>query len=168
MNVAAWIFGILGIIMSLVIYQQKTSRGVLIGKLASDVVWAAHYLCLAAYSGFAVACIGICREIIFIKTDRKSRAGIIWLAVFCVTSVVCTVLTWRSAASILPATASLLSVVSFYFAIPKLSRYLALPIALCMGLYDFYVGSTIGIANEVLTVCSAVIGIIRLSNTKAN
>lgn len=164
MYATAMIFGLLGIVLNLLIYQQKNSKNVLIFKLLSDIVWAGHYFLLGAYSGLCIACIGIFREIVFIKVNKKSRAGVLWLIIFCLASVISTVFTWKTIASLLPAVASLLSVVSFFFAIPKLARYMALPISLCMGTYDVFVGSAVGIVNEALTIISAIIGIIRLKD----
>lgn len=160
MDTAALIVGIMGIVLNLAIYQQNTSKGILIVKLTSNVVWAAYYLLLGAYEGFCVACIAIARETTFISIDRKGKWGIPCLSLFALTSIVCSILTWKSPASILPALASITAVFGFYFAIPKLSRILALPVALCMGIYDFGSNLGLGLANESITFVSAIIGII--------
>ena len=133
MEIAAGIFGALGIVVNLMIYQQTTSRRVLLFKLLSDVVWAVQYLLLGAYTGFGIACIAVLRESVFYRVNRKSRTGVAFLSLFTLTSLLCAVFTWSSAASLLPAAASVISVFGFYFAIPRLSRMLALPISLCMG-----------------------------------
>ena len=67
MDTAALIVGIVGIVLNLAIYQQNTSKGILIVKLTSNVVWAVYYLLLGAYEGFCVACIAIARETTFIS-----------------------------------------------------------------------------------------------------
>ena len=76
METAILIVGILGIILNLAIYQQNTSKGILIVKLISNFVWAVYYLLPGAYTGFCVACIAIAREITFITVDRKGKVGI--------------------------------------------------------------------------------------------
>ena len=63
--------------------------------------------------------------------------------------------------SVLPATASFLSVISFWQQKPRVSRLLSLPISACMLTYAIMSNSWAGIANEVFTVSSTVIGIIR-------
>jgi len=166
METAAFIVGGLGILLNLLIYQQNTSKRVLLVKLCSNFAWAAHYFLMGAYSGFCVACIGIARETTFITIDRKGKKGVICLSIFALTSVVCSILTWQSAFSILPAIAAIVSVFSFYFAIPKLSRILAFPISFCMGTYDVAIGSWIGITNEIITVISSIIGIISIDRLK--
>ena len=162
METAILIVGILGIILNLAIYQQNTSKGILIVKLISNFVWAAYYLLPGAYTGFCVACIAIAREITFITVDRKGKVGIACLSLFAVTSIVCSILTWKSAVSILPALGSIIAVFGFYFAIPRLSRILAIPVALCMGIYDIGAGLPIGVANEIITLISAIVGIISI------
>lgn len=162
METAILIVGILGIILNLAIYQQNTSKGILIVKLISNFVWAVYYLLPGAYTGFCVACIAIAREITFITVDRKGKVGIACLSLFAVTSIVCSILTWKSAVSILPALGSIIAVFGFYFAIPKLSRILAIPVAICMGAYDIGAGLPIGVANEIITFISAVVGIISI------
>jgi hypothetical protein len=166
MKEAAFLFGSLGIILNLIIYQQNTSKRVLLFKLLSDIAWAVQYFCLGAYTGFCIACIAILRESVFYKINRKSRLGIACLGIFIVASILCAVFTWTSAASALPATASVISVVGFYFAIPQLSRILAFPISLCMGIYAFGVESWLAVANEIITVISAIWGIIWIDMLK--
>lgn len=160
METAAYILGGFGILVNLLIYQQNTSKRVLIFKLCSNVIWALQYLLLEAYTGCLIAAIGIARETTFINVTKKSKAGVISLSIFAVASVLCSIFTWKSAISILPAIASITAVFGFYFSIPKLSRILALPISICMGVYDVEVGSWIGLANEIITVVSAVGGFI--------
>ena len=160
MKTAAYIVGGIGILLNLLIYQQNTSKRVLAFKITSDVVWAIHYLLLEAYTGFGVACVAITRDVTFINVNRKSKAGVIFLSIFAAASVVCSVLTWKSAISVFPAVASIVSVFGFYFSIPTLSRILAFPISFCMGTYDIAVGSWIGLANEIITIISAIGGII--------
>ena len=166
MKIAAFILGIIGVGLNLLIYQQNTSKRVLVVKLISNFFWAMHYLLLGAYPGFCVACIAIVRETTFINIKRKGKTGIFFLSLFAITAVVCSIFTWKNAYSILPAIASITSVFGFYFAIPRLSRILALPISLCMGTYDITAGSWIGIANEVITIISAIGGIIYMDILK--
>ncbi|MBE5869624.1 MAG: YgjV family protein [Lachnospiraceae bacterium] len=74
------------------IYQQKSRKSLLIYKLSSNVLWMLHYLLLAAYSGAAIAGIGIFRELIFCR-------------LLC--SVVSAVFTWKRPLSVLPARVSI-------------------------------------------------------------
>ena len=76
MREIAQIIGFFGIVANLLIYQQKTQNRVLLFKLISDIIWAAHYFLLGAFSGAAVACIGILRESVFMLS-KKGRCTIV-------------------------------------------------------------------------------------------
>ena len=65
------IFGLAGVLSTVFIYQQKSRIGLLVAKLISDVIWFMYYFLQAAYSGAAVAVIGIIRELIFINKEIK-------------------------------------------------------------------------------------------------
>lgn len=155
------IFGILGIGSTVLIYQQKTRKGLVLSKLLSDVIWFLYYFSLSAYSGAAIAVIGMVRELVFINKDKKWAKHPIWLVFFLTLSFGCAVFTWKNAFSLLPCIASAVSVISFWIGKPKLSRILSYPISACMLTYDIASGAILGIVNELFTVVSSVIGAIR-------
>ena len=163
--IASYVFGILGIVANVLVYQQKKGKKLLFYKLISDFLWAAHYSCLFAWSAAAVAVFGIFREFVFSNQDKKWAQSKLWLMFFLMCSGAVAVLTWKGVFSILPAMASALSVISFWRSDPKLSRRMAFPISGCMLTYDLTCSSYTGIANEILTLVSSVIGIIRYSRT---
>lgn len=150
MEITAQLIGFAGIIVNALIYQQSDRASILKIKLTSDVLWAAHFSMLGAYSAAAVACIGILREFVFMK--RKKLSSLIF---FLILSFVSAALTWKGPASILPSAASAASVVSFYIGNSLLTRLLSFPISACMGMYSAMNGSIAGIVNELLTVASS-------------
>ena len=162
------IIGGLGILLNLLIYQQNTSKRILLVKLCSNVVWAIQDCLLGATMGFIVALIAATREATFISINRKSKFGVACLSLFAVISITSSILTWKNIYSRLPAIASITGVFSFYFSIPLVSRILAFPIATCMGLYDMETGNTIGIVNEIITVFSVIVAIIYVHVLKLN
>lgn len=160
--------GLLGILLNIIIYQQKQRKPLLRWKLMSDVTWALHYAVAGNFSGAAVGTIGIARESTFLAIEDKKIDRRPFLAVFFLCALGSVWLTWKGWASILPAIASMLSVISFWQQKPRLSRFLALPISACMLSYDILVGSYSGIGNELLTLGSVLIGIYRHDRNKAN
>lgn len=159
-----FIFGLAGVLSTIFIYQQKTRIGLLIAKLISDVIWFMYYFLQAAYSGAAVAVIGIIREFIFINKEKKWAKHIAWLYIFLILAVVSAIFTWKSWFSILPMIASIVSVVSFWIGRPKISRILSFPISACMLSYDLLLTPIAiwGVVNEILAVSSSIFGLIRL------
>ena len=161
MLIASYICGFLGIISTLVIYQQKTRMGLLYSKLISDVIWCLHYVFISAYAGAAIAVIGFIRELVFINRDKKWARSWIWLALFLALSAGAGVLTWKNVFSILPCIASMLAVISFWIGKPKLSRIMSYPIAALMLTYDITFLAFMAIINEIITIVSSTVGIIR-------
>lgn len=166
MRIAATLIGAMGIGANGLIYQQKTGKKLLLYKLLSDLLWAIHYLLLGGYSGFAVACIGVVRESIFLHQRFRWARSKGWLLLFAALAVVSAALTWKTPMNLLPAIASLLSVFGFWYNRPALSKILAFPISFCMLIYDFYVFSYMGIANEVITLLSATVAVVLLLKEK--
>lgn len=155
------VLGFIGVALNMAVYQQKKRNRLLIIKLVSDVVWTLHYGLMGNYSGAAVTTIGIARESTFLAIDKKGIDRRPFLLVFFACACISVWFTWGGWFSVLPATASFLSVISFWQQKPRVSRLLALPISACMLTYSISVGSMAGIANEVFTVSSTVIGIVR-------
>mgnify|MGYP005795012949 FL=1 len=156
LNITAQLIGFAGIAVNALIYQQKNRESLLKMKLTSDVIWAVHYLMIEAYTATAVACLGVLREFVFMKRKKASS-----LICFLILALLSAVITWNGCVSLLPSAASVTSVVSFYLGIPCVSRITAFPISICMGIYSALNGSYAGVANEILTVISPVVGLIR-------
>lgn len=162
------IFGLAGVLSTIFIYQQKSRVGLLIAKLISDIIWFMYYFLQAAYSGAAVAVIGIIRELIFINKEKKWAKHIIWLYFFIALAIISAIITWKSWFSILPMVASIVSVISFWIGKPKTSRILSFPISACMLSYDLLLSpfAIWGVANEILAVSSSIVGLVRLDKNK--
>lgn len=158
MELFAQIIGFVGVAINLLIYQQKTQKRVLFFKFISDIAWALHYIFLGAFSGAAIACVGLLRETVFMLSQKHRKK---WLVLFLCITVVSIYLTWKNWFSIFPAIASFLSVISFWQRSPKRTRLLAFPISLCMCTYSISSGSWAGVCNELLTISSATIGLLR-------
>ena len=167
MKLISDIFGIIGVLFTVVLYQQKSRKSLLVYKLILDVVWLGHYAFIGAYSGAVVCVIAALRELIFVKRDPRNKKGIIWLPIFIAVAIISTVFTWNNAFSILTCLASCIAVISFFIGKPRLSRILVFPISACMLVYDVACGSVAGIVNECFALTSSAVGII-LHDRKKN
>ncbi len=161
MLTASYICGFLGITSTAIIYQQKNRTGLLFSKLLSDIIWFLHYAFIAAYAGAAIAVIGFVREIVFMNRNKKWARSWLWLVLFLALSALAGIFTWKNIFSIFPCIASMLAVVSFWIGSPKLSRILSFPISVLMLVYDISYLAFMAIINELLTVISSVVGIVR-------
>lgn len=162
---AAMIFGTLGVAANILIYQMKSGKKILLSKLISDFFWVLHYVCLGAFSGAAIAGIGIIRDGVFMHREKAWAKNKAWLWLFLVLSVVSAVFTWKSVFSVLPAFASVLLIFSLWKNKPMIICTLAFPISTAMLTYNIYCDSYLGIANEILTLFSAFVGVVKNKKT---
>ena len=161
MMIAAWLFGIGGIAANFLIYQQNDRKRLLLVKLVANGLWTLHYALLGAWSGAGICAIGVLRESVFLNERQRQAHGKRWLIVFLLLSIACAALTWKNGFSILPTVASALSVFSFWYGDPVLTKRLSFPISLCFMTYNIACLSYVGILNEVIVLISAVIGLCR-------
>ena len=162
MQILANILGAAGVVIGILLYQQKNRKSLLAYKLTLDLIWLVHYILIGAFSGAAVAGIAACREIIFVKRDPKKSSAMIWLPIFISAAIATTILTWNNAFSLFTMFASCIAVISFFIGNPKLSRILAFPVCGCMLTYDVACRSLAGVINETVAILSSLVGIIRL------
>lgn len=155
------IVGYIAILASMLIYQQKTRKNLLICKAVTDMLWIIHYFLLGAYTGAVVTCVALVREVVFFRSDWRDKNSKPILVLFLCISVACSVLTWGGVFSIFAMLGSMLSIVSFWIGEPKVSRVMAFPISGCMLIYGVANGSVAVLINEVLVMVSSVIGILK-------
>lgn len=160
------IIGYIAILSSMLIYQQKTRKNLLICKALNDVLWIAHYFLLGAYTGAIVTCVALIREVVFFRSDWRSRNSKYILVIFLCVSALCTAFTWGGVFSLFAMLCSMLSIVSFWIGDPKVSRIMAFPISSCMLIYGVANGSVAALINEILVMVSSAIGIIKHDRKK--
>ncbi len=160
-EILSLVFGALGVVINALIFQQKTRENILKFKLTSDFCWMLQYLFKGAYTGVAIACIGVIRETIFLNNKHKWAQSKLWLLLFIALSLISPIITWSGFYSIFPAVASIISVICFWLSKPLLTKYLAYPICACQLTYALRWMLPMSIVNEVITLISTTIGIIR-------
>ena len=164
LRIIGQLVGFLGIIDSVIIYQQKTRKGLLIAKLVGDVLWGASYFLLGSIGGGAICVIAVFRELVFMNRGKHKWAdGVVWLIVFAGLALSSMIYSWESDGvwCVFTSAASAVSVYGFWNGSPKLSRILRFPISACMLTYDVVSGAVMAIVNEIFSLVSTVVGIIR-------
>ncbi len=160
-EILSLVFGFFGIILNALIFQQKTREKILYFKLASDFMWTLQFFFKGAYSGMAIALIGILRETVFLNSKHKWAQSKLWLVLFIVLSLISPIVTWNGFWSLFPMAASIISVICFWLSKPLLTKVLAYPICFCQITYGIKWLIPMTILNEVITLCSTTIGLIR-------
>ena len=155
------LFGILGILTTVVIYQQKDNQRMLVWKLISDLCWVLHYLALGANSVAVVTIVAIMRSIVLLCRRYRWAQSRAWLAVFMVSSFVLSVLAYKDWTSLLPMIGSQACIIAYWIGKPKVTRIISIPSALMFLVNVTLNGSLWGMLCESFLLASAIIGFIR-------
>ena len=155
------LFGILGILTTVVIYQQKENQRMLVWKLISDLFWVLHYLALGANSVAVVTIVAIMRSIVLLCRRYHWAQSRAWLAVFMVSSFVLSVLAYKDWTSLLPMIGSQACIIAYWIGKPKVTRIISIPSALMFLVNVTLNGSLWGMLCESFLLASAIIGFIR-------
>jgi hypothetical protein len=162
MEIVSLIFGIGAMIALFSIYQQKSRKGILISKLIADVCWVVHYLCIGGIAGAIPNLVGIFRELVFVNRKKHKWANfVLWPIIFILINFCLALRTFSSPINILPIAASALVTVLLWIDNPLLTKLLSIPVCTSFMIYDFHVGSHIGIINEAISILSIIIFLIK-------
>ncbi len=153
---AAQIVGACGMLSLFIMYQQSDRMKYLYFKLASDIIWAAHYLMLFAIGGAIPNMMGIVRELVFMKKFKNRYTKVIWAAIFITINAGLATILADSYIQFVPICASALVTVSLTFKNTANIRLLSIPISVTFLIYDVIVGSWVGVLNESISLVSMI------------
>lgn len=176
MELIAQGFGIIGMICNIVVFQQKSHKGVLKWQFFAALFFALNYLLLGAIVGGMLNIVGALRAVVFYYKEKTKANGRDWLVIFILAFFISyplsfvafgTPMTLKSfIIEILPVAAMIIATVSLRLGSAKAVRTLGLfssPMWLC---YNFFSGSIGAVASEILNLISIIVGIIRLDRRK--
>jgi len=165
--IIAQIFGVLAMISLFSVYQQKSRKNLLIGKLCADVCWVIHYLCLGGYGAMIPNAVGIFRELVFVRREKSKIANMPFIPViFIFINFTIGMTTFKAPINILPITASAFVTVSLWLRNPRLTKIISVPVSLTFFIYDLFIGSWIGMINESIAIISIVISFVKERRAK--
>ena len=161
-------FGVLGLLTTVMVYQQKENRKMLLWKIATDTAWVIHYCMLGAYSVAVVTVVAILRSTILLCQSHAWARSRIWLWVFLGSSLFLSILAWKDWTSLLTTVGSLACIIAYWIGIPRVTRLITLPAGTMFLINVALNGSLWGTICESFLLGSALIGIIRLDIRKKN
>lgn len=162
MYILSQIFG-LGAMLSLFLsYQQNKREKFLFCKLGADVCWVGHYLLLGAFAGIIPNFVGVFREIIFMNSEKHRWADSpIWLIAFLCINIVLGFCNYDVCIDALPIIASVFVTVSMWIKKLNLTKLMITVACALFWVYNFYIGSIVGVINETLSIISIIIFFVR-------
>lgn len=178
MEIAAQIFGIIGMIFNLLVFQQKTHRGVTLCQFFAAAAFAANYLMLGAFVGGILNLVGVLRAVVFYFKEHTRANSVFWLVIFILafaSSYPMTFLVFGTKPTVsnliievLPVVAMIIITVSLRLGSAKAVRFLGLFSSPMWLTYNIFSGSIGAIASEILNLISMIIGIIRFDIKRCN
>lgn len=172
-EIIAEIIGLFGIAATIISYQCKARKHILLWQLFSTTCWMAHFAVLGALSGAALNLVGAMRCIVFAGRGEDTKAGKVadwigWIPVFIGMSAVATALTWAGWPSILPFAGMILTTFATRASSAAMVRLISLPNDPLWLVYNAISGSLTGVITEVCIICSIIIGMLRHDVGKKN
>ena len=161
LNIIAQIIGILGLICSLLSFQMKTRKWIMVLQMIASLSFSAQLFLLGAVTGGCVDLISFIRTLIFSRNGKKWASSPVWLYIFIAVMIVTGIFTWQNAWDLLPIAGSILSTVALWMKKEKNIRLISLTIGPCWLIYNLVKGAWSGALNEVLAMTSIVIGLLR-------
>ena len=161
MKIAAQIVGLAGIVCSLLSFQQKERKHVMLFQMTSSALFCIQLFMVGAITGGCVDSISFVRTAVFSQNDKKWASSPIWLGVFIVAMIATGILTWQDGWSILPIIGSILSTIALWMKKSSHIRIISLFVGPCWLIYNLIHGAYTGALNEVLAMTSIVIGMVR-------
>lgn len=171
MEIIAQIFGIIGMIFNLLVFQQKTHRGVTMCQFFAAITFALNYLMLGAFVGGILNLVGALRAAVFYFKEKTHANHIAWLIIFILAFASSYPLTFLAFGTkptvqnliieVLPVVAMIIITVSLRLGSAKAVRFMGLFSSPMWLTYNCFSGSIGAIASEILNLISMVVGIIR-------
>ena len=175
-EIIAQILGIIGMLMSVLSYQQKGKARILTFQLLGSVLFVVNFFLLGAFSGAILNFVAIIRALIFIYEDKVRADHPAWtigltavyvlsyVSVFTIFGKEPTVI--NLFVEILPGLAMTVTTVAFRYKEDKILRRVAFISSPLWLTYNFIFFSLGGIIGETLNLSSAIIGTLRLDRKK--
>jgi hypothetical protein len=155
-----------GLATSILAFQFKNHRGIVLCKMSSELIFALQYILLGAWTAAVLDGLSVIRNSLytyFVKRGRSTLPVIIGFGLFVVVTGIVTFDGWLS---LLPIAAKLLTTISYGMKNEKLLRFITLPSCIMWSIYNLQVGSLGGALGDTLTLISLLIGIYKFDIKK--
>lgn len=151
--------GILGLLTSVLSFQFKRHKPIVLCKMVSELMFALQYFLMGAFTGCLLDLISGGRNFLFYKCVEKKRSTFPLIIAFSLLVVALAIFSWAGPISLLPMAAKVLTTVSYGMKNEKLLRCITLPSCLCWIAYNIFVGGWEAMVSDILSLISILIAI---------
>lgn len=153
----ALLAGVVGIALIVIAFQMNNRRTMLRIHLASCLVWSMHYVLIGASTGASMTFFAAARCYVFDRYRAKTWA----LPAFILGFIVAALATWKGWTSILPLIGMCLATLAMWQKNPRNIRLISLTVTPFWLSYNFFHGSYVGMAADIITFSSVLIAVCR-------
>lgn len=152
------IIQIIALLVTLVVYQFKTKKGILKGMMLTYALESVHFLLLNAYSGFVTKVITLIRNgFITSKEKNKKLGNIIFLYLFLFLYILMAVITYDNIYSLLPYSATIIYLLVAWNGDEYSVKKVAYFCYLIWVLYNITINSPAGVLTNTVALISTYI-----------
>lgn len=156
------VIGYIGLTFSIIAFQCKVHKNVMIFKTSNEMVFALQYILLGAYTGAAMNLISSLRNLIFARLICKGKSTLPYQIIFSISFIFFGILTWQGPLSFMIIAAKVITTIAYGIRRTDILRLLTLPTSVCWLIYNASCMSTAGVICEAFTICSIITAIIRI------
>ena len=170
-EIIAQIVGGVGMVLNLIVFQQKTHKGVLMCQFFAALVFAVSFFMLGGYCGAILNLVGAARSGIFYFKDKTHANSVVWFVIFILAFAASYPLTFfvfntkmtvtNLIIEALPVIAMIIITISLRIGSAKAVRFMGLFSSPMWLIYNIFTVAITAIASEILNLISMVVGIIR-------
>lgn len=162
MDILIQLIGILGVLASIISFQCKKHRSIMLFRSLNELFFAVQYLLLGAYTGMFMNILSSTRNFIFSKRVADGKKNTVPVIIFSALFLIFGLCTWQGPKSIMVVIAKILSSLAYGNKNPAVIRKITFVTSASWLIYNYSVFSIAGVICEALTLISIIVGIIRL------
>ena len=156
------VLSILGMILTILSFQMKTRKQIIVMQTAGSALFLLSYLFLKSWAAVYLNVVFLIRNIVFYFSGEKKWAqNKLWLGILLLAVVAAGSVGLRSWLDLLPIIGSVFGTVAMYMKNENMLRILKLGDSPCWLIYNCTVPSTGGIICEIFNIVSIVVGLVR-------
>ncbi|MBO4897568.1 MAG: YgjV family protein [Clostridia bacterium] len=152
-------FGILGLILSIIPFQFKKHKQIVLCKMASETSFAVQYFLVGAFTGAWLDLVSGLRNYLYYKFVKIGRSTTPIIIAFGALVVTLGAISWEGPRSLLPVGAKLITTVSYGMKKERLLRLITIPSCILWIIYNLFTGVWEGAVSDSLTLLSILIAI---------
>ena len=166
MELAGQIFGWITVLLTFLSFQCKEHKKLIVFNTLATLSLCLSYLFLDAWAGMLMNCVAVIRNFAIYKRDYKFLSYPFWPYFFALLMGLLGFLSWQGPISLLVISALIIGTLFLYSPNVQNLRKITILTSTLVIIYDVYYQAWGGMANELIAMTSAVIGIYRFRKTR--